>query len=147
MATITIKKDPNYREVPFGGNDGDVLKKVGDTTSDQYEWSTPEGGGSGTNDYNELDNKPSINGTQLVGDRSLSEFGIDTITAEYVQERYDLIEPQTVVEDDWKIDYNSQLKNHPEINSVELIGDKSLKELGIYSITPDDILRIWEEEI
>ena len=100
MATIIIKKDPNYREVPFGGNDGDVLKKVGDTTSDQYEWSTPEGGGSGTNDYNELDNKPSINGTQLVGDRSLSEFGIDTITAEYVQERYDLIEPQTVVEDD-----------------------------------------------
>ena len=147
MATITIKKDPNYREVPFGGNDGDILKKVGDTTSDQYEWSTPESGGSGTNDYNELDNKPSINGTQLVGDRSLSEFGIDTITAEYVQERYDLIEPQTVVEDDWKIDYNSQLKNHPEINSVELIGDKSLKELGIYSITPDDVLRIWEEEI
>ena len=30
MATIIIKKDPNYREVPFGGNDGDILKKVGD---------------------------------------------------------------------------------------------------------------------
>ena len=146
MATITIKKDPNYREVPFGGNDGDILKKVGDTTSDQYEWSTPEAG-AGSNDYNDLDNKPSINGTELLGDRSLSEFGIDTITAEYVQERYDLIEPQTVVEDDWKIDYNSQLKNHPEINSVELIGNKSLKELGIYSVTPDDILRMWEEEI
>ena len=143
MATITIKKDPNYREVPFGGNDGDILKKVGDTASDQYEWSTPESG-SGTNDYNELDNKPSINGTQLVGDRSLSEFGIDTITAEYVQERYDLIERQTVVEDDWKIDYNSQLKNHPEINSVEVIGDKSLKGLGIYSITLDYIMIIWE---
>ena len=41
MATITIKKDPNYREVPFGGNDGDVLKKVGDTTSDRYEWTKP----------------------------------------------------------------------------------------------------------
>ena len=37
--------------------------------------------------------------------------------------------------------------NHPEINSVELVGGKSLKELGIYSITPDDVLRIWEEEI
>ena len=146
MATITITKDPNYREVPLGGNDGDILKKVGDTTSDQYEWSTPEGG-SGSNDYNELDNKPSINGTQLVGDRSLSEFGIDTITAEHVQERYDAIEPQSIVEDDWKIDYISQLKNHPEINSVELIGNKSLKELGIYSVTPDDILRMWEEEI
>ena len=30
MATITLKRNPNYREVPFGGNDGDVLvlKKV-----------------------------------------------------------------------------------------------------------------------
>ena len=78
MATITIKKDPNYREVPFGGNDGDVLKKVGDTTSDQYVWSTYDS----NIDYNKLENKPSINGAQLVGDRSLSEFGIYTITAE-----------------------------------------------------------------
>ena len=80
MATITIKKDPNYREVPFGGNDGDVLvlKKVGDTTSDQYEWSTF----GGIVDYNAIENKPSINGTVLVGDRSLSEFGIYTITAD-----------------------------------------------------------------
>ena len=78
---IRLKKNPNYREIPFGGNDGDVLKKVGDSTSDQYVWSTPEGG-SGSNDYNELDNKPSINGAVLVGDRSLSEFGIYTITAD-----------------------------------------------------------------
>ena len=78
MATIIIKKDPNYREVPFGGNDGDVLKKVGDTTSDQYVWSNYDS----NIDYNKLENKPSINGAQLVGDRSLSEFGIYTITAE-----------------------------------------------------------------
>ena len=80
MAAITLKRNPNYREVPFGGNDGDVLvlKKVGDTTSDQYVWSTYDS----NIDYNKLENKPSINGAQLVGDRSLSEFGIYTITAE-----------------------------------------------------------------
>ena len=75
---IRLKKNPNYREIPFGGSDGDVLKKVGDSTSDQYVWSSSES----NTDYNALENKPSINGAVLVGDRSLSEFGIYTITAD-----------------------------------------------------------------
>lgn len=135
MATITIKKDPNYREVPFGGNDGDVLKKVGDTTSDRYEWTKP----SNAIDYESIENKPSINGIQLVGDRSLAELGIDTITAEYVQSRYDAIMPKAIEDDDWKIDYNTQVKNHPEINGIELIGDRSSKEFGISEISNDNI--------
>ena len=141
MATIIIKKDPNYREVPFGGNDGDILKKVGDTTSDQYEWAKSSES-TGPIDYESIENKPSINGVQLVGDRSLAELGIDTITAEYVQSRYDEIMPKAIEDDDWKIDYNTQVKNHPEINDVELIGNKSSKELGISEITPDDILTL-----
>ena len=143
MATITIKKDPNYREVPFGGNDGDVLKKVGDTTSDRYEWTKP----SNAIDYESIENKPSIDGVQLVGDRSLAELGIDVMTAEYVQSRYDEIMPKAIEDDGWKIDYNTQVKNHPEINDVELIGNKSSKELGINEITPDDILTLWREEL
>ena len=135
MATITIKKDPNYREVPFGGNDGDILRKVGDTTSDQYEWTKP----SNLIDYESIENKPSINGVQLVGDRSLAELGIDTITAEYVQSRYDAIMPKAIEDDDWKIDYNTQVKNHPEINGIELIGDRSSKEFGISEVSNDDI--------
>lgn len=146
MATITIKKDPNYREVPFGGNDGDVLKKVGDTTSDQYEWTKPSES-TGAIDYESIENKPSINGVQLVGDRSLAELGIDVMTAEYVQSRYDEIMPKSIEDDDWKIDYNTHVKNHPEINDVELIGNKSSKELGISEITPDDILTLWREEL
>lgn len=35
------------------------------------------GTGGGTTDYEELDNKPSINGVELSGDISLSELGID----------------------------------------------------------------------
>ena len=146
MATIIIKKDPNYREVPFGGNDGDVLKKVGDTTSDQYEWAKSSES-TGPIDYESIENKPFINGVQLVGDRSLAELGIDVMTAEYVQSRYDEIMPKAIEDDDWKIDYNTQVKNHPEINDVELIGNKSSKELGISEITPDDILTLWREEL
>lgn len=37
------------------------------------------GGGGGTGDYNELTNKPKINGVQLSGDKSSSELGILTI--------------------------------------------------------------------
>ena len=146
MATIIIKKDPNYREVPFGGNDGDVLKKVGDTTSDQYEWAKSSES-TGPIDYESIKNKPSINGVQLVGDRSLAELGIDVMTAEYVQSRYDEIMPKSIEDDGWKIDYNTQVKNHPEINDVELMGNKSSKELGINEITPDDILTLWREEL
>lgn len=35
-----------------------------------------EGGGSGTNDYDQLINKPAVNGITLSGDKSLSDFGI-----------------------------------------------------------------------
>lgn len=34
------------------------------------------GGGSGTTDYNDLENKPRINGTELSGDKTLEELGI-----------------------------------------------------------------------
>lgn len=37
-------------------------------------------GGSGTSDYNNLTNKPQINGVTLVGDKSLSDLGIDIDT-------------------------------------------------------------------
>lgn len=36
----------------------------------------PEGSGSGTTDYTDLNNKPSINGVQLEGDKSLTDLGI-----------------------------------------------------------------------
>lgn len=35
-----------------------------------------EGGGGGTNDYDQLINKPAVNGITLSGDKSLSDFGI-----------------------------------------------------------------------
>ena len=34
------------------------------------------GGGGGTDDYNELSNKPQINGTTLIGDQDSDDFGL-----------------------------------------------------------------------
>ena len=59
--------------------DGEDLE--GDISSDEQELETeislPDAEGSGTSDYNELYNKPSINGTQLKGDVSLEALGVD----------------------------------------------------------------------
>ena len=35
---------------------------------------------SGTNDYNDLINKPSIEGVELVGDKTLEELGVEALT-------------------------------------------------------------------
>lgn len=41
------------------------------------------GGGTGTDDYNRLINKPKINGVELIGDVSLKDLGInDEMSAE-----------------------------------------------------------------
>jgi hypothetical protein len=41
-----------------------------------------EGGSGGTSDYNELTNKPSINGVELTGDKTNSQLGIPTKTSD-----------------------------------------------------------------
>ena len=46
-------------------NEGNVVEKEG-----------PSGGGSGTTDYNSLENKPHINGVELQGEKTLEELGI-----------------------------------------------------------------------
>ena len=55
---------------------------------------TPVAQGKEPTDYNVLDNKPSINGVELIGDRSLAELGIpsfadvptETLTEEQLEE-------------------------------------------------------------
>lgn len=72
-----------------------------------------EGGSGGTTDYNNLDNKPSINGVTLVGNKTTEDLGIEGVT-----------------------DYD-ELENKPTINGVELEGNLSTEDL---EIEYDDIL-------
>ena len=60
--------------VPSGGTAGKVLAKKSDADYD-FEWVENRGGG-GTSDYNDLDNKPKINGVELSGDMSSDSLGI-----------------------------------------------------------------------
>jgi hypothetical protein len=40
----------------------------------------------GTNDYNDLINKPSIEGVELVGDKTLEELGVEPLTPQEIDE-------------------------------------------------------------
>ena len=38
----------------------------------------------GTNDYNDLINKPSIEGVELIGDKTLEELGVEALTPQEI---------------------------------------------------------------
>lgn len=45
-----------------------------------------ERGGGGTSDYRSLTNKPSIEGTVLIGDKTLPQIGVGTITEQDIDQ-------------------------------------------------------------
>lgn len=79
--------------VPFGGQTGQVLKKISDADFDT-EWADEEGG---VVDYPDLTNKPQINGNTLIGNKTGAELGL-TELVELTQAEYDAlteIDPDT----------------------------------------------------
>lgn len=102
-------------------------------TNDENEEFTVEFGevinDGGTFDYNELDNKPKINGNTVEGNKTTLELGIPVYSAG----------ENITISDDNVIsatggggtsDYED-LDNLPKVNNVTLIGNKSLSDLGI----------------
>lgn len=80
-------------------------------------------------DYNHLENKPSVNGVTLEGNKSLQDLGIDLddfVTSD---------ELATVATSG----AYSDLTGKPQINNVELVGNKSLADLGITSAITEAI--------
>lgn len=59
--------------LPAGGTQGQVLKKSSDT---DYEAEWADDSGSGSSDYTELTNKPSINGVTLYGNKTSTNLGL-----------------------------------------------------------------------
>ena len=100
------------------------------------------GGGAGTTNYNELDNKPSINGVTLVGNKTAADLSILPVPIVGENDNNKILTASYsggVGSYSWQpapssgtTDY-TQLTNKPQINSVELTGNKSLADLGIAS--------------
>ena len=74
----------------------------------------PAQGGGGTSDYDDLDNKPSINSVTLTGNQTTSDLGL------------------------FSGDYDD-LDNKPSINSVTLTGNQTTSDLGLFSGDYDDL--------
>lgn len=56
-----------------GGTTGQILKK---RSNKDFDWEWGSGAGGGTSDYNDLTNKPQINGNTLSGNKTTSQLGI-----------------------------------------------------------------------
>lgn len=66
---------------PFSGSDPGLVPTSDETTQAKYlrgdgQWGTPAGGGGGTEDYEDLANKPAIDGTELTKDSTAEGLGL-----------------------------------------------------------------------
>ena len=96
----------------------------------------PKGDTGGISYYEELPDKPKINGTEVYGDKSLVQFGIQpelksgtnikTINNQSLLGSGNI----TITSESGTTNYNA-LDNRPSVNNVVLSGNKTLDELGI----------------
>ena len=76
--------------VPAGGTTGQVLKKRSNNDYDT-EWANESGGGGGgVSDYDQLSNRPQINGVTLTGNKTGADLGL-TELVELTQAQYDAL--------------------------------------------------------
>lgn len=77
--TLSGNKTPaqlGIHSIPAGGSTGQVLKKRTNTSYDA-DWAEESGGGGGTTDYDDLTDKPSINGITLAGNKVTADLKIN----------------------------------------------------------------------
>lgn len=86
----------------------DALQAIDDYLSENPIPESGGGGTGGTTNYNELTNKPSINGVELNGNKTSEQLGISGGTDDY-----------------------EELNNKPTINGVEVVGDLTAEDLGL----------------
>ena len=103
----------------------------------------------GTTNYNNLINKPSINGVDLIGNKTSSQLGIRDVPAIIEADDGKVLTAASDGSYSWQVipegttDY-TDLSNKPQINDVTLIGNVSLSDLGAAAAsdiptTPGDI--------
>lgn len=133
MATYTKVYNNPYPDGWKDGKDGNtpvtasILNNQTETLEsiEQYLEDNPitQGGGSGetgTTDYNDLTNKPSINGTELSGDITLD-----------IPEKISDLENDSEFLTDIKEQPYSDLSGKPTINGVEVVGDLTSEDLNL----------------
>lgn len=172
MSTYTKVYNNPYPDGWKDGKDGntpvtaDILNNQTETIEsiEQYLADNPiEQGGSGTGgttDYEALENKPTINGVEVVGDLSLEDLGITggggsgttnyedltnkpsingtelsgDITLDIPTKTSDLTNDSGFLTEIPEQSYND-LSDKPQINGIDLQGNLTVEELGLLDIT------------
>lgn len=117
------------------------------TDSDVVLWvdtDEPSGGGEGTTDYSDLENKPSINDVELFGNKTTQDLNLIS------DDEDNIIEIGSdgklyATSSDGTIDY-SELENKPSINDVELYGNKTIEDLDLISSDSDNSLILGSDK-
>lgn len=92
IATTYQTKETSLPAVDFGGSEGNITVE-GALDYLQKNIGTGGSGEAGTTDYNDLTNKPSINGIELVGNKTIEDLGITEAVNTYLQNK-DIIVPE-----------------------------------------------------
>lgn len=95
--------------------------------------SSTGGGSGGVTSYNDLTDKPSIEGVTLIGDKTHEDLNLSGLTNEEIDE----ICPWEGI-DEASISYDA-LKHRPSIEGVVLTGNKTLEDLNIQRITNSEL--------
>ena len=102
-----------------------------------------DGGGgdypSPATDYTSLENKPSIEGTTLVGDKLLPEINVHDVTEQFIDALVYGQGPMPPAPVIVSMDDYALLRNLPRIEGTELLGNRSLNEINVKTITEQDI--------
>lgn len=116
----------NKKQDALTAGEGITITKVGNDTV-----ISSTGGGGGTGNYNDLQNKPRINGHELFGDKTASELGINVPTkvsqlqndAQYVTVSYHDATKQNVINDLEEIRSSAATAMQPGDNISDLDND------------------------
>jgi len=98
----------------------------------EYNFSSNSNSGTGTNSYNDLINKPLINGNTLIGDKSLAGLGIASSIDLNNHVLNNGIHVTTTNKTDWDNKYNKPSTGIPENDLSQSVKDKLNIDLSIY---------------
>lgn len=108
--------------VTFQRNEPELLFSLTMATAELVSSIELYAGGSGTNNYNDLTNKPQINGVELVGNKSLSDLGIQATISDLDTIRSGAAAGATAVQPAALADYQTKIDSSHKLDA-DLVDD------------------------
>lgn len=122
--------------VTFQRNEPELLFSLTMATAELVSSIDLYAGGTGTNNYNDLNNKPQINDFELVGNKSLSDLGIQPIISDLDTIRAGAAAGATSVQPDALSDYQPLISDLDTIRSGAAAGATAVQPAALADYQP-----------